>query len=70
MCAQFLWNQAYGYLACDYCLKPLESAEENVRRLAGVPDLHLPYSECCETKKDECIDCLYCEVIYLIILVV
>lgn len=62
VCAQFLWNQAYGYLACDYCMKPLETAEENVRRLAGIPDLCLPYSECCGIKKEECVDCPYCEV--------
>lgn len=64
VCAQFLWNQAYGYLACDYCMKPLETAEENVRRLTGIQDLCLPYSECCGTKKEECVDCLYCEVSY------
>ncbi|XP_015924538.1 protein-lysine N-trimethyltransferase SMYD5 isoform X2 [Parasteatoda tepidariorum] len=64
VCAQFLWNQAYGYLACDYCMRPLETAEENVRRLTGIPDLHLPYPECCNTKKDDYIECSYCEVSY------
>ncbi|CAL1291107.1 unnamed protein product [Larinioides sclopetarius] len=64
VCAQFLWNQAYGYLACDYCMRPLETAEENVRRLTGIPGLLLPYPECCATKKDEYIECPYCEVSY------
>ncbi|GFQ98691.1 SET and MYND domain-containing protein 5 [Trichonephila clavata] len=64
VCAQFLWNQAYGYLACDYCMRPLETAEENVRRLTHMPDLVLPYPECCSTRKDECVECPYCEVSY------
>ncbi|GFY08289.1 SET and MYND domain-containing protein 5 [Trichonephila clavipes] len=61
VCAQFLWNQAYGYLACDYCMRPLETAEENVRRLTDMSDLVLPYPECCATRKDECVECPYCE---------
>lgn len=64
VCAQFLWNQAYGYLACDFCMKPLETAEENMRRLSGIQDICLPYPESDGTKKDECADCPYCEVSY------
>ncbi|XP_011496156.1 PREDICTED: SET and MYND domain-containing protein 5 [Ceratosolen solmsi marchali] len=60
VCCQFAWNANYKYLACDYCLRPLESAEENARRLTGKNDLILPFPECCETEKDlitECEDC-------------
>ncbi|MPC29414.1 SET and MYND domain-containing protein 5 [Portunus trituberculatus] len=58
---QFLWNAAYGYLACDFCIKPLEAAEENASRLAQNPQLSLPFPECCDTKKDTFIECPYCD---------
>ncbi|KAI2656705.1 SET and MYND domain-containing protein 5 [Labeo rohita] len=31
--SQFLWNALYKYRACEYCLRALETAEENARRL-------------------------------------
>ena len=67
VCCQFSWNLEYGYLACDNCLRPLETAEENVRRLTGNPTIILPHPECCETRKDlitECPECgtKYCSV--------
>ncbi|XP_050595122.1 histone-lysine N-trimethyltransferase SMYD5 isoform X2 [Bombus affinis] len=67
VCCQFSWNLDFGYLACDNCLKPLETAEENVRRLTGNSAIILPYPECCETKKDlitECPECgtKYCSI--------
>lgn len=67
ICSQFSWNLDFGYLACDNCLKPLETAEENVRRLTGNSAIILPYPECCETKKDlitECPECgtKYCSI--------
>ncbi|XP_063614322.1 histone-lysine N-trimethyltransferase SMYD5-like isoform X2 [Penaeus indicus] len=61
---QFLWNAAYGYLACDYCMRPLETAEENACRLAQNPHLSLPYPECCDTKKDSLIECPQCDASY------
>ncbi|XP_045109563.1 SET and MYND domain-containing protein 5-like [Portunus trituberculatus] len=61
---QFLWNAAYGYLACDFCIKPLEAAEENASRLAQNPQLSLPFPECCDTKKDTFIECPYCDASY------
>ncbi|XP_076367305.1 SET and MYND domain containing, class 5 isoform X2 [Tachypleus tridentatus] len=64
VCSQFLWNQAYGYLACDYCMRPLETAEENARRLSSNHQLVLPYPQCCNTKKENHVDCSQCEVSY------
>ncbi|XP_034948079.1 SET and MYND domain-containing protein 5 [Chelonus insularis] len=64
VCCQFSWNADYGYLACDNCMSPLETAEENARRLTGKKDLILPYSECCETKKDLITECPACGVKY------
>ncbi|XP_076295395.1 SET and MYND domain containing, class 5 [Lasioglossum baleicum] len=67
VCCQFSWNLEYGYLACDNCLTPLETAEENVHRLTENSTIILPHPECCETKKElitECPDCgtKYCSV--------
>ncbi|XP_003706005.2 SET and MYND domain containing, class 5 [Megachile rotundata] len=67
VCCQFSWNLDYKYLACDNCLKPLETAEENVHRLTGNSTIILPHPECCETKKDlitECSECgtKYCSI--------
>lgn len=40
--AQFVWNAEYGYRACHYCLEPLETAMENVHRLANDTNIILP----------------------------
>lgn len=64
VCCQFSWNSEYGYLACDNCLKALETAEENVRRLTGNSTIILPHAECCETKKDLITECPNCGVKY------
>ncbi|KAL3276495.1 hypothetical protein HHI36_011875 [Cryptolaemus montrouzieri] len=61
---QFSWNALYKYKACDHCLRPLETAEENARRLTGKFDLVLPYPECCTTVKDTIISCEKCGVEY------
>ena len=42
--------------------RPLETAEENVSRLAQNPQLTLPYHECCDTKKESVIECPHCDV--------
>lgn len=60
VCCQFSWNAEYGYLACDNCLKPLENAEENARRLTGKLDIILPHMECCETEKNLITECSVC----------
>lgn len=64
VCCQFLWNSAYGYLACDFCMRPLETAEENVRRLCADSDITLPYPECCQTDKPSVVDCSHCDASY------
>lgn len=61
---QFLWNAAYGYLACDYCMRPLETAEENARRLAQSATLTLPYPECCDSETESMIECPNCDASY------
>lgn len=63
---QFLWNATYGYAACDCCMRSLETAEENCRRLANRNEISLPYTECCETKKELQVRCPNCEVMGLI----
>lgn len=60
VCCQFSWNSDYGYLACDHCLRPLETAEENAQRLTGNPNIALPHSECCETNKNLTTECPAC----------
>ncbi|XP_037092916.1 SET and MYND domain-containing protein 5-like [Pollicipes pollicipes] len=64
VCCQFLWNAAYGYLACDFCMRPLETAEENARRLTGNNALTLPHPECCGTKKEFVVECPTCDASY------
>lgn len=61
---QFSWNSAYGYAACDFCLRPLETAEENARRLTAKPDLILPHPECDGTNKSSHVVCPQCAVTY------
>ncbi|RXM36582.1 SET and MYND domain-containing protein 5 [Acipenser ruthenus] len=60
--AQFLWNALYKYRACDYCLRSLETAEENGRRLSGNPCLSLPHPEQCRVRRElheACPQCQY-----------
>lgn len=64
MCCQFAWNEAYGYKACNHCLHPLETAEENARRLTGKQDLVLPFPQCCQTLKEKIVICEACGVLY------
>ncbi|XP_018327874.1 SET and MYND domain-containing protein 5 [Agrilus planipennis] len=60
VCCQFSWNAACNYKACDHCLRPLESAQENARRLAGNYNLVLPHPECCTTNKTAICECASC----------
>ncbi|CAH8491149.1 unnamed protein product [Schistosoma turkestanicum] len=63
ICCQFSWNKLYGYKACDHCMCPLETSEENARRLTNNPTIILPYPEvsfCCK----EIIHCPNCSVNY------
>lgn len=61
---QFSWNAAYSYKACDHCLRPLESAQENARRLTGNSSLELPFPECCTTDKKKIVTCSACGEFY------
>ncbi|KAK6493422.1 SET and MYND domain-containing protein 5 [Huso huso] len=62
--AQFLWNALYKYRACDYCLRSLETAEENGRRLSGNPCLSLPHPEQCRVRRELHEACPQCQVMY------
>lgn len=63
---QFSWNTAYGYAACDHCMRPLETTIENVRRLANNNALVVPLSEHCPTSKwiKQFTNCPKCKVRY------
>lgn len=63
--AQFSWNELYKYLACEFCLKSLESAEEMVRRLANNQGLSLPHPECCDVDPSAFTQCPNCQVFIL-----
>lgn len=64
VCCQFSWNAACKYKACNHCLRPLETAEDNARRLTGNPALELKFPECCETKIECFTSCPACGVEY------
>lgn len=65
VCCQFSWNSTYGYKACDECMRPLETVQENAVRLTGRGDIVLPYAdECCGTDKDSQVACDQCEIQY------
>lgn len=55
--AQFSYNKAYGYLACEHCMLPLENAEQNVRRLAFNPAVVLPFPEADASLKTSIVEC-------------
>ncbi|XP_016336704.1 SET and MYND domain-containing protein 5-like [Sinocyclocheilus anshuiensis] len=59
--SQFLWNALYKYRACEYCLRALETAEENARRLSGLPALGLPQPELCKVRPDRHQACPHCQ---------
>uniref|UniRef100_A0A6Q2YYL4 Protein-lysine N-trimethyltransferase SMYD5 n=1 Tax=Esox lucius TaxID=8010 RepID=A0A6Q2YYL4_ESOLU len=62
--AQFLWNSLYKYKACEYCLRALETAEDNARRLTGIPGLSLPHPELCSVCPEMHQACPQCQVMY------
>lgn len=62
--AQFLWNSLYKYKACEYCLRALETAEQNARRLSGNPELSLPHPELCKVRPEQHQACPQCQVMY------
>ncbi|CAL1526150.1 unnamed protein product [Lymnaea stagnalis] len=62
--AQFSWNELYKYLACEYCLRSLETAEEMAKRLTNNPGLSLPYPECCDLDTSQFAQCPDCQILY------
>ncbi|XP_059173107.1 histone-lysine N-trimethyltransferase SMYD5-like [Physella acuta] len=64
VCAQFSWNELYKYLACEYCLRSLESAEDMVKRLTTNPSLTLPHPECCQVDPSKYAACPQCKKMY------
>ncbi|XP_062857055.1 histone-lysine N-trimethyltransferase SMYD5 [Trichomycterus rosablanca] len=62
--SQFLWNALYKYRACEYCLRALETAEENARRLSGMPAISLPHPEQCKVRAELHQACPHCQVMY------
>ncbi|PWA18709.1 hypothetical protein CCH79_00005728 [Gambusia affinis] len=62
--SQFLWNFLYKYKACEYCLRALETAEENARRLCCNPALSLPHPELCHVRPELHQACPQCQVMY------
>jgi len=64
VCAQFAWNAAYRYLACDHCMRSMETAEQMSRRLTGNTSFTLPHSECCNVRPFEHVFCHHCAVSY------
>ncbi|XP_072932839.1 protein-lysine N-trimethyltransferase SMYD5 [Epargyreus clarus] len=61
---QFAWNAAYSYLACDHCMRPLETPEQNARRLACKPDIVLPHADCYEIDLQTITSCDQCNLQY------
>lgn len=61
---QFSWNSTCKYKACNHCIRPLETAEENMRRLTGNTTLELPFPECCGTNKESITSCPSCGLEY------
>ncbi|XP_014241295.1 SET and MYND domain-containing protein 5 [Cimex lectularius] len=60
--AQFSWNEAYGYLACHHCLRPLETVEENVKRLTNNSNIIVPLPKLCSTDQSKHRACELCEI--------
>ncbi|CAG4930487.1 histone-lysine N-trimethyltransferase SMYD5 [Colias croceus] len=61
---QFAWNAAYRYMACDHCMRPLETPEQNVRRLAAKPDIVLPHANNFEADLMNVASCNQCGILY------
>ncbi|XP_067928201.1 histone-lysine N-trimethyltransferase SMYD5-like isoform X2 [Watersipora subatra] len=57
---QFSWNACCHFDACDYCMRSLETAEQNARRLSKQESLVLPHPECCETQLLQHVVCEGC----------
>ncbi|XP_065219217.1 histone-lysine N-trimethyltransferase SMYD5 [Planococcus citri] len=61
---QFAWNKTYKYLACDHCMRPLESVDENIARLTADQVVEVPFLEYNSTVKADHRKCPNCEELY------
>ncbi|OQV14277.1 SET and MYND domain-containing protein 5 [Hypsibius exemplaris] len=61
---QFVWNEDCNYRSCEKCLRPLETAQENARRLTGNRALNLPLPELDDIKPAEHRNCGNCGASY------
>lgn len=61
--AQFSWNKLCKYLACDYCMKSLETAEEMAKRLSNGSIVQLPFPDN-QIDNSFCVKCEGCNVLY------
>ncbi|XP_076469749.1 protein-lysine N-trimethyltransferase SMYD5-like [Babylonia areolata] len=61
---QFLWNAMYKYAACKHCIRSLETAQDNARRLSSNPSLELPHPECCTVDTSTYVSCPHCQEVY------
>jgi SET and MYND domain-containing protein 5 len=63
--AQFTWNEFYQYKACEYCMRPLETTEENIARLTEDRNFKLQYlKEICSVDKSKFVECPSCHLSY------
>lgn len=62
VCWSCFGNQSRCSLACEYCLRALETAEENARRLSALPSLSLPHPELCKVRPELHQACPHCQV--------
>lgn len=58
----YLCCTVYPLTACEYCLRALETAEENARRLSGNPGLSLLHPELCRVRPELHQACPQCQV--------
>lgn len=62
VCWSCFVNQFLLSVACEYCLRALETAEENARRLSALPALSLPHPELCKVRPELHQACTHCQV--------
>ncbi|KAH8421196.1 hypothetical protein KR009_006024, partial [Drosophila setifemur] len=64
--SQFSWNTTHGYASCYHCMRPLETVQENVRRLASDPHVEVPLPQYDPTtaRAAQFTQCERCEVRY------
>ena len=66
---QFSWNRKYNYVACDNCMKSLETAQNMARRLASDYSIELPHTEEDEALRQQkmVFRCPQCQVIIILL---